>query len=99
MHLVWKQKKGSSVGAGPRRGDDVFGEGMILGFSERFVSFLFKNNSPPKKMMPYCNWHSEGDPFLPKAENSQLGRLLSGWLSAGYRSQRWQATSQNREPR
>lgn len=79
------------------RGDDVFGEGMILGFSQRF--FFFVQKQQPKKMVPYRNWHSKGDPFLPKAENAQLGRLLSGWLSAGYRSQRWQATSQNREPR
>lgn len=45
MHLVWKKKKGSSVGEGPRRGDDVFGEGMILGFSER----LFFVKQQPKK--------------------------------------------------
>lgn len=78
----------------------MFGEGMILGFSERFGGFfLFKNNNrKKKKKVPYRNWHSKGDPFLLKAENAQLGRLLSGWLSAGYRSQRWQATSQNREP-
>lgn len=76
----------------------MFGEGMILGFSETLVSFLSKNNNP-KKMVPYRNWHSKGEPFLPKAEDAQLGRLLSGWLSAGYHSQRWQATSQNREPR
>lgn len=54
----------------------------MMGFSERFVCCRKTN----KKV------------FLPKAEKAQLGRLLSGWLSAGYRSKCWQATSQNREP-
>lgn len=48
MHLVWKQKKGSSEGAGPRRGDDVFGEGMILGFYQRFVFFCSKTTTKKK---------------------------------------------------
>lgn len=62
MHLVWKKKKGSSVGAGPGRRDDVFGEGMILGFSETLVSFLFKNNNPPKKNVAVSQLAQQGRP-------------------------------------
>lgn len=52
-----------------------------------------------KNLAPGRNWRSKGEAFLPKAERAQLERLLSGWLSAGYRSKCWQATSQKREPR
>lgn len=51
VHLVWREKKGSSMGVRPRRGDDVFAEGMMA-FSERFV-FCCKRN---KKYILYIIW-------------------------------------------
>lgn len=85
------------MGVRPQRVGDAFSEGM-MGFSKMFV-FCCKKNLKKKNLAPCRNWRSKGEAFLPKAEKAQPGRLLSGWLSAGYRSKCWQATSQNREPR
>lgn len=46
MHLVWRRKKGNSMGVRPRRTDDMFAEGM-MGYSERF-GFCCKTNNKKK---------------------------------------------------
>lgn len=40
---IWfgRRRKEALWERGPRRVDDVFGKGMMLGFSERFVFFCF----------------------------------------------------------
>lgn len=61
------------------RGDDVFGEGMILGFSQRFF-FLFKNNNQKKWCRIATGTARETRFFRKLKTRSWEGYYLAGYL-------------------
>lgn len=70
-----------------------FGKGVTLGFSGGF-----KLESAGKALHPAQRGRLDSPASSKIQRYTQPGRLLSAWLSAGYHSLCWRATSRNREP-
>lgn len=79
VHLVWKKKKGRSLGAGPRRRRDGFGEGMMWGFSERFYFFVFKKKKRKEKTK-----QKPAQRGRPVSSESLRTHSWEGYFLAGY---------------